>query len=380
MKTLHGKLLPVMACILLVCGCRHTGKTVSPAVEPDPLEGMMLREKVSTMFFVRPESLNSGTPFDASSVAVTDHGLGVVTDSMRATVKAYPVGGVILFAHNIHSPEQLKAFTDSLHKITRYVCVDEEGGRVARVANNPAFGLPHTGTMETLAARKGKTGVRDAAATIGGYLKQYGFDIDFAPVADVNTNPQNIVIGSRAFSNKPEVAATMVQAYLEGLQKAGIVGCIKHFPGHGDTSADTHFGYAVSQKNLEQLRSCELIPFREGIKAGARMVMTAHISLPAVTGSEIPSTLSPEVLQGILRKELGFDGVIVTDAMEMGAITRQYSTADACVLAVKAGADVLLCVKDYRAAVDAIVASVEAGEIDEPRIDASVRRILALCD
>lgn len=380
MKTLHGKLLPVMACILLVCGCRHTGKTVSPAVEPDPLEGMTLREKVSTMFFVRPEALNSVIPFDATSVAVTDHGLGVVTDSMRATVRAYPVGGVILFAHNIHNPEQLKAFTDSLHKITRYVCVDEEGGRVARVANNPAFGLPHTGTMETLAARKGKSGVRDAAATIGGYLKQYGFDIDFAPVADVNTNPQNIVIGSRAFSNKPEVAATMVQAYLEGLQKAGIVGCIKHFPGHGDTSADTHFGYAVSRKNLEQLRSCELIPFREGIRAGARMVMTAHISLPAVTGSEIPSTLSPEVLEGILRKELGFDGVIVTDAMEMGAITRQYSTADACVLAVKAGADVLLCVKDYRAAVDAIVAAVEAGEIDEPRIDASVRRILGLCD
>ena len=283
-------------------------------------------------------------------------------------------------AHNIKDPEQLKALTDSIHALagSPLVCVDEEGGRVARVANNPLFGLPHTGPMEKLAARKGASGVSEAAATIGKYLKEYGFDIDFAPVADVNTNPANIVIGPRAFSNKPDEAAKMVAAYLKALQKQGVYGCIKHFPGHGDTSADTHYGYAVSRKNLEQLRQCELVPFRAGIDAGARMVMTAHISLPAVTGSDIPSTLSPEVLTGILREEMGFDGVIVTDAMEMGAITRQYSTPEACILAVKAGADVLLCVKDYRAAVDAIEAAVLAGDIPETRIDESVRRIMVL--
>ena len=378
MRTLHGKLLPVMACILLVCGCRHTGKTVSPA-PVDPVDSMSLREKVCAMFWVRPEALDPTFTWVSNDDLVAN-GLIELTDTMRAVDAGYPVGGIVLFAHNIHSPEQLKAFTDSLHALpgSPFVCVDEEGGRVARVANNPAFGLPHTGTMEHLAAKKGASGVREAAATIGNYLKEYGFDIDFAPVADVNTNPSNIVIGPRAFSSRPDVAATMVRAYLEGLQKAGIKGCVKHFPGHGDTSADTHFGYAVSRKNLDQLRQCELIPFREGIRAGAPMVMTAHISLPSVTGSDIPSTLSPEVLQGILRAEMGFEGVIVTDAMEMGAITRQYSTAEACVLAVKAGVDVLLCVKDYRAAVDAIEAAVLNGDIPETRIDQSVRRILAL--
>ena len=378
-RTLHGKLLPVMACILLVCGCRHTGKTVSPVPEVDPVDSMSLREKVSAMFWVRPEALNSGT-YDVSKFQPTDRGLGTVTDSMRAAVLEYPVGGVILFAHNIHSPEQLKAFTDSLHALPNspYVCVDEEGGRVARLANNPAFDLPHTGPMEKLAAKEGSSGVSEAAAGIGKYLKEYGFDIDFAPVADVNTNQHNIVIGPRAFSNDPEEAAKMVAAYLKALQKQGVIGCIKHFPGHGDTSADTHYGYAVSKKTLEELRECELVPFRSGIDAGARMVMTAHISLPAVTGSNIPSTLSPEVLTGILREEMGFDGVIITDAMEMGAITREYEVAHACVLAVKAGADVLLCVKDYRTAIDSVETAVLAGAIPEARIDESVRRILSL--
>ena len=377
-RTLHGKLLPVMACILLVCGCRHTGKTVS-APQVDPVDSMSLREKVSMMFWVRPEALDPTFTWVSNDDLVAN-GLVALTDTMRAVASEYPVGGIILFAHNIKDPEQLKALTDSIHALagSPLVCVDEEGGRVARVANNPLFGLPHTGPMEKLAARKGASGVSEAAATIGKYLKEYGFDIDFAPVADVNTNPANIVIGPRAFSNKPEEAAKMVAAYLKALQKQGVYGCIKHFPGHGDTSADTHYGYAVSRKNLEQLRQCELVPFRAGIDAGARMVMTAHISLPAVTGSDIPSTLSPEVLTGILREEMGFDGVIVTDAMEMGAITRQYSTPEACILAVKAGADVLLCVKDFRAAVDAIEAAVLAGDIPETRIDESVRRIMAL--
>ena len=377
MKATYFKILPVLACILLFCGCRHTGKTVS-APQVDPVDSMSLRDKVSMMFWVRPEALDPTFTWVSNDDLVAN-GLVEIKDTMRAVYSQYPVGGIILFAHNVRDPEQLKALTDSIHALSGapLVCVDEEGGRVARIANNPAFGLPHTGPMESLAAKKGVSGVSQAAATIGKYLKEYGFDIDFAPVADVNTNPHNIVIGPRAFSSKPEEAAKMVAAYLKALQAQGVIGCIKHFPGHGDTSADTHFGYAVSRKTLAQLRDCELVPFRAGIAAGARMVMTAHISLPAVTGSDIPSTLSPEVLTGVLREEMGFDGVIVTDAMEMGAITRQYNTTDACILAVKAGADVLLCVKDFRAAVEAVEEAVLAGDIPETRIDESVRRILA---
>lgn len=345
---------------------------------PADISGMTLREKVSSMFFVRPEALDPSLEYSGNDDLVAI-GLQEMTPVMRETAAEYPVGGVVLFAHNIGAPDALGKLVADVHTLpgSPLLCIDEEGGRVARLANNPVYGLPRYESMTALAAG-GKRAVTQAAGTIGSYLKEYGFDVDFAPVADVNTNPDNIVIGPRAFSDNPRVAAKMVVAYLKTLQKAGVTGCIKHFPGHGDTSADTHFGYAVSHKTREELGRCELIPFRAGIRAGARMVMTAHISVPAVTGSDIPSTLSPEVLQGILREELGFRGVIVTDAMEMGAIVREYNVADACVLAVKAGVDVLLCVKDYRAAVDAIVAAVENGDIPESRIDESVKRICAL--
>ena len=374
-RTLHGTLLSVMACILLVCGCRYTGKTVSA---PDPVEGMTLREKVCAMFWVRAESLDPTFTWVSNDDLVAN-GLVELKDTMRAVASEYPVGGIVLFAHNIQNPEQLKAFTDSLHRLrgAPFICVDEEGGRVARIANNPFFGLPRYKSMAALAS-KGKGAVKEAAVTIGNYLHQYGIDIDFAPVADVNTNPRNIVIGPRAFSDSPSEAAGLVCTYLKALQAQGVYGCLKHFPGHGDTSADTHFGYAVSNKTWEQMRDCEMVPFREGIAAGARLVMTAHISAPKVTGSNIPSTLSPVILEEKLRGELGFDGVIVTDALEMGAITRQFSPEEACILAVKAGADVLLCVKDFRSAVDAVEAAVLAGDIPETRINESVRRIFAL--
>ncbi|MBR6306285.1 MAG: glycoside hydrolase [Bacteroidales bacterium] len=364
-------------CLLVACGGNSSKKTVPPE---DPLEGMTLHEKVSAMFWVRPESLEPAFVWQSNDDLVAN-GLREVTDTMRATVAEYPVGGVILFAHNIQDMEQLTALVDSLKALPGHplICIDEEGGRVARIANNTAFGLPRYKSMADLAS-KGKGAVKEAAGTIGKYLHGFGIDIDFAPVADVNTNPRNIVIGPRAFSDNPEEAADLVATYLKALQAQGVHGCLKHFPGHGDTSADTHFGYAVSGKTWEEMLQCEMVPFRAGIAAGARLVMTAHISAPKVTGDLTPSTLSPVVLEEKLRGELGFEGVIVTDAMEMGAITRQFTAVEASVLAVKAGADVLLCVKDYRAAVDAVERAVLAGEIPESRIDQSVRRILKLKD
>lgn len=364
-------------CLLVACGGNSSKKTVPPE---DPLEGMTLHEKVSAMFWVRPESLEPAFVWQSNDDLVAN-GLREVTDTMRATAAEYPVGGVILFAHNIQDREQLTAFVDSLKALPGHplICIDEEGGRVARIANNKAFDLPRYKSMADLAS-KGKGAVKEAAGTIGKYLHGFGIDIDFAPVADVNTNPRNIVIGPRAFSDNPEEAADLVATYLKALQAQGVHGCLKHFPGHGDTSADTHFGYAVSGKTWEEMLQCEMVPFRAGIAAGARLVMTAHISAPKVTGDLTPSTLSPVVLEEKLRGELGFEGVIVTDAMEMGAITRQFTALEASVLAVKAGADVLLCVKDYRAAVDAVERAVLAGEIPESRIDQSVRRILKLKD
>ncbi|MBQ9701954.1 MAG: glycoside hydrolase, partial [Bacteroidales bacterium] len=342
------------------------------AIEQE-LKQMTLQEKVGSMFFVRPEVLDTDIYYDSPTV-LKSFDVHQVTDKMKETARVYPMGGVILFSHNIKDPQQLSQFISDLRALPSHplLCIDEEGGSVARLANNPNFHLPKFANMGTLAASGRTKEVTEAATTIGEYLKSYGFDIDFAPVADVNTNPRNVVIGARAFSNEPKVAAEMVKAYLKGLQKSGVIGCLKHFPGHGDTQADSHFGYAMSRKTWEEIRDCEMIPFKAGMEAGAQMIMTAHISLPNVTGSNVPSTLSPMILQEKLRGELGYKGLIITDAMEMGAILRQYPVEDAAVMAIKAGVDVLLCVREYPKVFDAVLKAVRRGEIPESRIDESV--------
>lgn len=361
---------------LAVAGALFASCNREAALIEEELSQMTLREKVGQLFYIRPESLDPEIEY-ATSADLPDVRLQDVNGRMKETASRYPMGGIVLFAHNIRDGEQLARFVADIRALpgAPLLCVDEEGGRVARLANNPAFGLPR---YESMAAFRSPGEVKEAAFTIGSYLKRLGFDIDFAPVADVNTNPENIVIGNRAFSDQPKDAAKKVKAYVKGLRKAGVLGCLKHFPGHGDTQADTHFGYAVSGKTWEEMAACEMIPFKAGIRAGAPLVMTAHIAAPAVTGSDVPSTLSPEVLQGKLRGELGFEGAIITDALEMGAITRQYSVPEACVLALEAGVDILLCVKDYPACFEAVLAAVQEGRLTEGRIDESVRRILRL--
>jgi beta-N-acetylhexosaminidase len=336
---------------------------------------MSLREKVGQLFIVRPESLEPAIRYD-SDAELPPYKLQAVSEGMRRRAKEYPVGGVLLYGHNIAGPAQLKRFIRELKALpgAPLLCVDEEGGRVSRIANNPAFDVPRYESAAALAAA-GPEATFAAARTIGHYLKEYGFDIDFAPVADVNTNPKNIIIGTRAFSDDPLHAAPLVSAYVRGLQDAGVTACLKHFPGHGDTLADTHLGFAFTQKTWQEMASCEMIPFVEGIRAGARLVMAAHIATPAVTGNKQPATLSPVILTGKLRGEMGFDGVIITDALEMGAITRLYGSGEAAVRALQAGADLLLCPLDLCAAFDAVLDAVRSGVLSETRLDESVRRI-----
>ena len=339
------------------------------------MESLTLREKVGQLFIVRPESLEPAIRY-ASDAELPPYRLQAVSDGMRERARKYPAGGVLLYGHNILDGNQLRAFIRDLRALpgAPLLCIDEEGGRVSRLAANPAFDVPRVESMAAVAAG-GPQAAYDTANSIGEYLKEYGFDIDFAPVADVNTNPDNIVIGTRAFSDDPAVAAPLVAAYVRGLAAAGVRGCLKHFPGHGDTRADTHFDFASSAKTWEQMLACELIPFRAGIAAGAPLVMAAHIAAPAVTGGDVPATLSRTLLTDKLRGELGFDGVIITDALEMGAITRRYGSGEAAVRAFEAGADLLLCPLDYCAAFDAVAAAVESGRITEARLDESLRRI-----
>jgi beta-glucosidase-like glycosyl hydrolase len=223
--------------------------------------------------------------------------------------------------------------------------------------------------MESIGNTGDPRNAYECGNTIGTYLKHYGFDIDFAPVADVNTNPENIIIGPRAFSSDPAVATPMVTNYLQGLKDAGITGCIKHFPGHGDTKNDTHFGYAQTLKTWDQMKECEMVTFKAGIQWGCQLIMTAHIGAPNVTGSDVPSTMSPVILQNKLRGELGYKNIIITDGMEMGAITQQYTSAQAAVGSILAGVDIVLGPRYFTEAFDAVMEAVRNGTIPEERIN-----------
>ncbi len=339
-------------------------------------DAMTLREKVGQLFLIRPDQLDTRVSLDIIHKA-TAPGVKSVNRVMLETLKDYPAGGFAVFAKNMDSPKQLKALTKSLKaacEVMPFMAIDEEGGRIARIANHKAFNM----RKYKSAAEIGKSGkVREVAEYIASYLKEYGFNMDFAPVADVNTNPENIVIGDRAFGSDAEEVSRMVGEYLDGLHVHGIAGSIKHFPGHGDTKGDTHTGYVAVSKTWPELLRAEIVPFRENLHK-ADSVMIAHITMQNVTRDGLPATLSREIITGKLREELGYTGVVIADAMMMGAIKEHYTSAESAVLALEAGCDVLLMPYDYVAAFDGVVEAVESGRLSEARIDESVKRIMNL--
>ena len=374
-------LTAILTCGLVLTSCSSDDEPVVPPTDEveAQLQQMTLREKVGQLFFVRLESLDPSIEWttydDLASLKIME-----VTENMKSVNKNYPVGGIILYAWNIDDEAQLARIIPQVRALNGHplLCIDEEGGRVSRIANNPNFNVKKYESMAAIGATGDPRNAYECGNTIGTYLKRYGFDIDFAPVADVNTNPENVVIGPRAFSDDPAVAAPMVTNYLQGLKDAGITGCIKHFPGHGDTKADTHYGYASTQKTWEEMLSCEMVTFKAGIQWGCQLIMTAHIGAPKVTGSDVPATMSPLILQDKLRGELGYQNIIITDGMEMGAITQQYTSAEAAVGSIKAGVDIVLGPRYFIEAFDAVMAAVNNGTLSEERINQSVRRILKL--
>ena len=374
-------LAAILTCGLALTSCTNNDNPIAPPVDEveAQLQKMTLREKVGQLFYIRLESLDPSIEWttydDLASIKVLE-----VTENMKHVNENYPVGGIILYAWNIEDEAQLARIIPQVRALNGHplLCIDEEGGRVSRIANNPNFNVKKYESMAAIGATGDPQNAYECGNTIGTYLKHYGFDIDFAPVADVNTNPENVVIGPRAFSDDPAVAAPMVVNYLQGLKDAGITGCIKHFPGHGDTKADTHYGYASTQKTWEEMLDCEMVTFKAGIKWGCQLIMTAHIGAPKVTGSDVPSTMSPIILQDKLRGELGYQNIIITDAMEMGAITQQYTNAEAAVGSLKAGVDIVLGPRYFTEAFDAVMAAVNNGTLTEERINQSVRRILKL--
>ena len=373
-------LAAILTCGLMVTSCSNNDEPSLPrdAVE-EQLSQMTLREKVGQMFYVRMETLDTTIHWNTYA-DLQENPLLEVNQTMRDVNEHYPVGGLILYAWNIDNEAQLSTLIAQIRSLNGQplLCIDEEGGRVSRIANNPNFNVKKYESMSAIGATGDPNNAYECGNTIGTYLHRYGFDIDFAPVADVNTNPENVIIGPRAFSDDPAVAAPMVTHYLQGLKDAGVTGCIKHFPGHGDTKADTHFGYASTQKTWAEMMDCEMVTFKAGIQWGCQLIMTAHIGAPNVTGSDVPSTMSPIILQDKLRGELGYQNIIITDGMEMGSITQQYTSAEAAVGSIQAGVDIVLGPKNLVEAFDAVMAAVDNGTISEERINQSVRRILKL--
>lgn len=355
-------------------------ETTEAPTEPDPLvlqlESMTLEEKVGQLFMVTPGTL--GLPqIKAPMDAITQEQLTQMENAIREIFAKYPVGGIVQFAADLYSPEQITAYNALLQRaaeIPLFLGIDEEGGTVARLANHSAFDLPQYQSAGAVGASGNPEDALKMGQTIGAYLGEYGFNMDFAPVADVNTNPNNPVIGNRSFSSDCNVAGQMAKAMAEGLEEKGIVPVFKHFPGHGDTAQDSHEEVAYSHKTLEELQNCEFIPF-SGLTEN-QCVMVGHIALPEVTGDMTPATLSSEIVTGLLREKLGFRGLILTDSMVMEAITDNYSSAEASLLALEAGCQIILQPADFPSAFDGVVEAVEAGTFPEEQLNTVVLQIL----
>jgi len=306
------------------------------------------------------------------------------TEEIRALIRDRKLGGVIYFRRNAGTAGEVARLSAALHELAAeatkaplWIAVDQEGGMVARLDRGVTV-MP--GQMTLGAARSAKW-ARETAYDSGAQLARLGVNLNFAPCLDVNNNPANPVIGVRSFGERPELVAELGVAAIRGYREAGVVACAKHFPGHGDTVADSHRELPVVPHDRKRLEAVELMPFRLAVAAGAQAIMTAHVRFPALEPDGLPATLSPRILRGLLRDEWGYDGVVFTDCLEMKAISGTVGVARGAVMAVKAGADVVLVSHTpalQQAALDALYEAVVAGEIAEERIDESVRRIVAL--
>lgn len=337
------------------------------------LKQMTLEEKAAQLFIVAPESL------------VGESGVTAAGEKTKEAFAAYPVGGLIYFTQNLVSGDQMRTMLSNMQTYSMertglpvFTCIDEEGGAVARIGGTGKFDVPEVERMADIGAAKDVQTAYEAGSKIGNYLYELGFNVDFAPVADVWSNPENEVVKERSFGSDPELVSDMALAVYQGLDGQGVCGAFKHFPGHGATEADTHDGYAYTGKTLDELMGCELIPFQEGILHEVPFIMVGHISVPNVTGDDTPASLSKTMITDILRTQMEYGGIVVTDAMNMGAVAKNYSSSEASVKALEAGVDMILMPADFKEAYAGVLDAVRQGVLSEERIEKSVRRIINL--
>ena len=347
--------------------------TAARATASERVSAMTLEQKVAQLFIVTPEALVKGVS------QVTQAG-----DMTREGVAAHPVGGIVYFAQNLLDPEQtttmlanVKQFYADSGNVAPFVAVDEEGGTVVRVAGNEAFGVQDVGDASALGSAGDTEAAKRAAEQIADYLVPLGFNLDFAPVADVVNPLRSDTMGLRSFSSDAAVAADLVRAEVEGFRDKKMLCCAKHFPGIGAAAGDSHEGAITIEATNEELETVDLVPFRAANEAGVPMIMVGHVNLPNVVGDGVPASLNSAIVQGILRDSLGYTGVVVTDSLSMGAITNYYTPAEAAVAALKAGCDIPLMPERFDEAYQGVLDAVQAGELTEERLDESLIRILS---
>lgn len=401
MKGINFLIILFIGFILLSAGCSsHTPNlpqntmtivTKSPAITPTPtntptsehsekeypedadniinslVASMTLEEKIGQLFIVAFRKDEKG------------NNLYTMDEHVKNQIEKFKIGGVILFSENISTREQTSNLIKSMQSVSKiplFISVDEEGGRISRLGNNPEMGVTKLPSAKEIGDTNDPDFAYRLGKKLGSELLSFGFNMNFAPVADVNTNPKNPVIGDRAFSSDPKIAGIMVEQFVKGMQEENISSVLKHFPGHGDASKDSHKGAVVIEHGIERLKGIEFVPFKKGISAGADAIMTAHIILPEIEPDNLPATLSNKILTDLLRKELHYDGLIITDALEMQAIKKHWPCDKASIMAFKAGADILLMPDSLEKAYNAILNAAVNGDITEDRIDKSVYRIL----
>lgn len=328
------------------------------------LASMTEDEKLWQLFFVTPEAI---TNVNTATVA---------GEATKNALAQYPVGGIVYFAKNLEDRAQaaaLLANTQSYAKIPLFLGVDEEGGTVSRIGANEALGGTKVADMRSFGQSADPAQVYAAGQTLAANLTGLGFNLDFAPDCDVVSGVDS-VIGSRSFGSDPELCASLAGVIVKSLRAEGVVSCLKHFPGYGSATVDDHNGTSIVEKTLDELESCDLVPFQSIIaqEGSVPFVMVTHLSYPNVTGSDTPADLSSAIVTDILRDKLGYQNVIITDSQSMSSITDHYSAGEA------AGCDMILMPSDLQGAFDAVKAAVADGTLTQSRIDESVLRILTV--
>lgn len=324
---------------------------------------MPLEDKVAGLFMITPEELTD------TDVVIR------AGDTTKEKLSEHAVGGLIYFSQNIKDSAQLTEMLQNTKNWSKYpifLGVDEEGGTVSRVAK--AGLADDVGPMAEIGASGDAALAQEAGTALGTYLSGYGFNMDFAPVADVIAEG-NTIIGDRSFGSDVNLVSPMAAAAVEGLQSSGVSACLKHFPGLGDTTEDTHDGMAQTDKTLDEFNATDFPVYQAGIDAGVDFVMVSHLSVPGITGDNTPSSLSSQMITDILRGQLGYQGIVITDAMNMAAITDYYTADQAAVMALQAGVDMILMPEDYETAYQGVLDAVNNGTLTEDRINESLRRI-----